>query len=164
MIRITRIAAIAGMLAVSSLGSVALTTGVASATSSVSVTCNTFAATSHTSGTTNTSTGTVTGCTGSVATGGSGKASSTENLTAKTGTSTITWANHKTTKTKFTFTETGAKTGQCPTGYQVYVVEKGQVVAGGNAGVPVNQKSTIDVCASATTDKATLAKGQKFTV
>jgi hypothetical protein len=156
MIRLTRVAAVAAALAVSSLGTVVMTTGTAGA-ATAAVTCTGFKATGTT-----TSTGTLTGCTSSV-TGGSGTAKSTENLTKHTGSDTITWKNKKTTKTTFTFTEAAAKKGQCPSGYTVYVVEKSTVVAGGTASVPVGQKTTANVCAKAT-GGATLATGQKFTV
>ncbi len=157
MIRLTRVAAVAAALAVSSLGTVVMTTGTAGA-ATAAVTCTGFKATGTT-----TSTGTLTGCTSSV-TGGSGTAKSTENLTKHTGSDTITWKNKTTTKTTFTFTEAGAKKGQCPSGYTVYVVEKSTVVKGGtNTKVPVGQKTTANVCA-ATSGKATLATGQKFTV
>jgi hypothetical protein len=145
------------MLVASTLGMVGITGGVAGA-AGASVTCTGFTATGTTS-----STAALTGCTGSTATGGSGTARSTENIHTKKGSDTITWKNTKTTKTTFTFTEGGAKAGECPSGYTVYVTEISTVVAGGNAGVPVGQKATVHLCAK-TTGSAKLATSQKFTV
>ena len=152
----TRAAVIAGMVAASTLGAVGLTTGVAGA-SGPSVTCTGFSATGKT-----TSTAKLSGCTSSI-TGGSGTAVSTENLTTKKGSDTITWKNKKTTKTTFTFTLNGPGPGgaKSATG-QILVKEISTVVAGGTGAVPVGQKATVYLCAK-TAGGATLLKGQKFT-
>jgi hypothetical protein len=159
MIRLTRVAAVAAALAVSSFGTVVMTTGTAGA-ATAAVTCTGFKATGTT-----TSKGTLSGCTSSV-TGGSGTTTSKENVTAHTGSDTISWKNKTTTKTTFTFTEAAAHKGQCPSTYTIYVVEKSTVVKGGtNTKVPVGQKTTANVCAKASGGgSATLATGQKFTV
>ena len=131
MFRLTKLTAIAGMLAVSSLGSVALVSGVASA-SAPTVACTTAKIAI-------TGSGTLSGCNDTKNTGGSGKlVTNTSKHTGvitwnKTGTTTLKFTEKSVTNTKCSpktkgsmqFTEVSTTTGG--TGVAVKSIPKGQV-------------------------------------
>ena len=148
----TRVAAIAAMVTVTSIGSLALASGVASASVPV-VTCNTF--TTNLSGT-----GTVTGCTLLAATGGRG--------TVKTvsGKGTITW--NKTGTTTTTAKDVVQKLDtKCTPKTDVEVLITSTVTGGTGAAIKsikVGQTWTFYVCANVATKTVSLAPGQKFKV
>ncbi len=153
MLRLTsRVAAIAAMLAVSSVGSIVAFSGVASA-SAPTATCTGFS--SNSSGA-----GTLSGCNDTKNTGGKGTSKTSKGVTTitwnKTGTTTAkvvdvvektdTKCSPKTdTEVKVTSTVTGG------TGAAVKSIKKGQT-------------STIYICYNASTKKATVAPGEKFQI
>jgi hypothetical protein len=156
----TRAAAIAAMVVASSLGTIALSTGVASA-SPPTVTCTGFSATGST-----TSTAAVTGCNDPANTGGKGTAKSTENLTTRKGTATITWNKTGTTTSSFTFTLNPKSTVKCPKG-DILVKEISTTTGGSGAAlksIPKGQVATVYLCANAAKKTTTLAPGQKYQV
>jgi hypothetical protein len=151
----TRVAAIAAMLAVTSLGSVALASGVASA-SAPKVTCTSFS--TNFSGT-----GTVSGCTDTANTGGKGSLVTT----ASTGKGTITWAK-KLGTTRSTAKDTVVTPDTKCNPKSDTEVKITDTVTGGTGKasnvIKTGQSGTFYVCANSTTKKVTLAPGQKFEI
>lgn len=145
----TRIAAIAAMSTVASVGSLAVASGVASATSPAA-TCTKF-------NTNLTGDGTVSGCTDPANTGGKG--------TVKTvsGKGTITW--NKTGTTKITAKDTVEKTDTKCTPKTDTEIKITATVTGGTGAalksLKVGQSSTFYVCANTKTKTVALAPGQK---
>jgi hypothetical protein len=161
MLRLSRIAAISAMLAVSSVGTaVAFSAGTASA-SAPSVTCTGFNAKGNTAKTS--ATGTVSGCTAAI-TGGGGKVTTSLNYAKGTGTAVITWTKGGTTKSSYTFklNPKGAP-AHCAAGL-LLVAESSVTTGGTNKKIPVGQKSSDYLCAKASTGNTTLAPGQKYTI
>ncbi len=149
----TRAAAIAAMVVVSSLGTVALTTGVASA-SAPAATCTKFTATASGSAT-------LGSCTPTANTGGAGK--EVAKVKGTGGTGTITWATgHGTTLTKFTYTI--VTPNKCPKG-DTEIKEVSTVTGGTGKAVNVIKKgqvATLLVCLKGQT--VTLLPGQKYQI
>jgi hypothetical protein len=152
----TRAAAIAAMVVVSSLGTVAMTTGVASASATTpAVSCTKFSATVK-------GTATVSGCTQAADTGGSAK--ETAVLKGSGGTGTITWAtSHGKTITKFTYSS--VKPNKCTAGASE-IKEVATVQAGGTGKasniIKKGQVGTLLLCVKGST--ITLLPGQKFAI
>ncbi len=157
----TRVAVIAGMLAASTLGTVGITTGVASA-ASAAATCKTLTTTGKSK---TSSTGTLSGCTPTTITGGGAKVATTQSLTTFKGSATITWSSGKgTTTSTFTFKLNPKGTSiKCATG-DVLVQESSTTTGGTNTKIPKGQKSTLYLCANSKTEATSLAPGQKYTV
>lgn len=146
----TRAAAIAAMVVASSLGTVALTSGVASA-SAPTVTCTKFSATVS-------GKATLGGCNDTKNTGGSGK----EVANLKASTAVITWNKTGTTTTKYTYVT--VKPDKCPTGYSE-VKETATVTGGTGAAVksiPKGQVGVLLLCIKGST--ITLLKGQQYKI
>jgi len=139
------------MVVASSLGTIALSTGVASA-STPTVTCTKFTATAS-------GTATLGSCTPTAATGGSGK--QVANLSKKT--TVITWASsHGTTNTKFTYST--VTPNKCPAG-STEIKEVATVTGGtGTAAktIKVGQVGTLLLCVKGST--ITLLKGQVYKI
>ncbi|MGD0391270.1 MAG: hypothetical protein ABSC41_01370 [Acidimicrobiales bacterium] len=146
-----RVAAVAAMLAVSSLGSIAIASGVASA-SAPKASC--------TSGTlTTTGGGTIKGCTPTAATGGSGKI--VASIAKKTGV--ITW--NKTGTTLFKYTEKTVTNTKCTPKTDTEISETATVTGGTGAAVKTiakGQVSTTLICLAGT--KISLVKGEKYQI
>lgn len=162
MLRLSRIAALSAVLAVSSLGTaVALSAGTASA-SAPTVTCTTFSVTANKAQTS--ATGTVSGCTPSASTGGKATVKSTQSVKTLKGSATITWSGKGTTTTTFTFAlnPKGAK-ATCPKG-DVLVKEVSTTTGGTDKAIAKGQVATDYLCSVAATGKTSLASGQKYTV
>ncbi len=148
----TRVAAIAAMLAVSSLGSVALVSGVAGA-SAPTVTCTTGTITI-------TGGGTLKGCSDTANTGGSG----TIKAVLKSMTGTITWKGTGTTTFKYTDKIITPDT-KCTPKTDKEIVETATVTGGtGKAvtSIKKGQVATDYICEVGT--KVTLAPGQKYSI
>jgi hypothetical protein len=146
----TRAAAIAAMVVASSLGTVVLTSGAASATTSTkpTVTCTKFSATAS-------GKATLGSCT-TASTGGSG--AEVANLTKKT--ATITWKNKDTTLTKFTYGSVTAN--KCPA--KSSEIKEVATVTGGTAdkSIKVGQVGTLLLCIKGST--VSLLAGQKYQI
>jgi hypothetical protein len=140
---------------VSSLGTVALTTGVASATATTpAVTCTKFSATVS-------GTATVSGCTQAADTGGSAK--EVAKLSGSGGTGTITWAtSHGKTITKFTYSS--VKPNKCTKGSEIKEVATVQAGGTGKASniIKKGQVGTLLLCVNGSS--ITLLPGQKFSI
>jgi hypothetical protein len=148
----TRAAAIAAMVVASSLGTVALTSGVASA-SAPTVTCTKFSATASGSAT-------LGGCNDTKNTGGSGK--EVAKVKGSGGTAVITW--NKTGTTTTTFKYASVTPNKCPKGYSE-IKETATVTGGTGAAVksiPKGQVGVLLLCIKGTT--ITLLKGQQYKI
>jgi len=138
------------MVVASSLGTIALSTGVASA-SAPTVTCTKFSATVA-------GKATLGSCNDTKNTGGSGK--EVANLSKKT--AVITWNKTGTTTTKFTYAN--VTPNKCPTGY-TEVKETATVTGGTGAAVksiPKGQVGVLLLCIKGST--ITLLKGQTYKI
>jgi len=157
----TRAAIIAGLLAASTLGTVGLTTGVASATAAAA-TCKTLTTTGKAQ---TSSTGKLTGCTPAAVTGGSAKVTTEQNIKSGKGSATITWSGGKgTTTSTFTFKlNPKGSTIKCATG-TILVQESSTTTGGTNTKIPKGQKSTLYLCANTKTEATSLAPGQTYSV
>ncbi len=148
----TRVATIAAMVTITSVGSLAVASGVASASTPVA-TCNTF-------NTNLAGTGTVTGCTDLANTGGKG--------TVKTvsGKGTITW--NKTGTSTISAKDTVEKIDtKCTPKTDIEILITATVTGGTGAAIKsikVGQASSFYVCANTTTKTVALAPGQKFRI
>jgi hypothetical protein len=157
----TRVAVIAGVLAASTLGTVGITTGVASA-APAAATCKTLTTTGKAQ---TSSTGKLSGCTPTTVTGGSAKVATTQDIGTGKGSATITWSGGKgTTTSTFTFKlNPKGSTIKCASG-DVLVQESSTTTGGTNKKIPKGQKSTLYLCANTKSEATSLAPGQKYSV
>ena len=144
----TRAAAIAAMVVASSLGTIALTSGVASA-SAPTATCTKFSATAS-------GHATLGSCTPTASTGGSG----TEVANLKASTAVITWKGKGTTTTKYKYATVTAD--KCAKGSSE-VKETATVTGGTNKTITKGQVGTLLLCIKGATG-ISLLKGQKYTI
>ena len=147
----TRVAAIAAMLAVGSLGSIAVASGVAGA-SAPTVTCTTGTITI-------TGGGTISGCNDTKNTGGKGTIKA--NITKSTGV--ITW--NKTGTTTFSYKAVTVTDTKCTPKTDKEIKETATTTGGTGAAVksiPKGQVATTYICEAGT--KVTLAPGSKYQI
>jgi hypothetical protein len=147
-----RLAAVGAILVGSAVGSVFISTGVASA-SAPTVTCTGFTATEA-------GVGTLTGCNDTKNTGGKG----TAKAVIKKSTATITWNKTGTTTEKYT--ESGVKASKCAKG-DGEIKEVSTTTGGTNPAlksIPKGQVATAYLCLNPHTKKVTLLPGTKYQV
>jgi hypothetical protein len=155
------VAVIAGLVAASTLGTVGITTGVASA-ASAAATCKTLTTTGKAQ---TSSTGKLTGCTPSSVTGGGAKVTTKQSIATGKGSATITWNGGKgTTTSTFTFKlNPKGSSIKCASG-DVLVQESSTTTGGTNKKIPKGQKTSLFLCANTATEATSLAPGQKYSV